>query len=155
MDSPGKSTRVGCHALPQGIFPTQGLNPGLLHCRRTLVSEPPGKHTQSFRTEPLPGTRTQACRRKSSDEKELKKKKTKKSTFHEIFFPRTTYPERTEDRGVFREDAKSQAYPDRSVSSNQEPTGCTRLIQTDVKSEREKQISCINTYAGNLEKQYR
>ena len=28
-DSPGKSTRVGCHFLLQGIFPTQGLNPGL------------------------------------------------------------------------------------------------------------------------------
>ena len=26
-DSPGKNTRVGCHALLQGIFPTQGLNP--------------------------------------------------------------------------------------------------------------------------------
>ena len=25
-DSPGKNTRVGCHALLQGIFPTQGLN---------------------------------------------------------------------------------------------------------------------------------
>ena len=24
---------MGCHALLQGIFPTQGLNPGLLHCR--------------------------------------------------------------------------------------------------------------------------
>ena len=35
-DSPGKSTRVGCHALFQGIFPTQGLNPGLLHCRWIL-----------------------------------------------------------------------------------------------------------------------
>ena len=30
-DSPGKNTRVGCHALLQGIFPTQGLNPGLPH----------------------------------------------------------------------------------------------------------------------------
>ena len=29
-DSPGKSTGVGCHALLQGIFPTQGSNPGLL-----------------------------------------------------------------------------------------------------------------------------
>ena len=29
-DSPGKNTRVGCHALLQGIFPTQGLNPRLL-----------------------------------------------------------------------------------------------------------------------------
>ena len=32
-DSPGKNTGVGCHALFQGIFPTQGRNPGLLHCR--------------------------------------------------------------------------------------------------------------------------
>ena len=28
-DSPGKSIGVGCHALLQGIFPTQGSNPGL------------------------------------------------------------------------------------------------------------------------------
>ena len=35
-DSPGKDTGVGCHALLQGIFPTQGLNPGLLHCRQIL-----------------------------------------------------------------------------------------------------------------------
>ena len=34
--SPGKNTRVGCHALLRGIFPTQGLNPGLQHCRRIL-----------------------------------------------------------------------------------------------------------------------
>ena len=27
-DSPGKNTGIGCHALLQGIFPTQGLNPG-------------------------------------------------------------------------------------------------------------------------------
>ena len=30
-DSPGQNTGVGCHALLQGIFPTQGLNPGLPH----------------------------------------------------------------------------------------------------------------------------
>ena len=30
-DSPGKNTGLCCHALLQGIFPTQGLNPGLLH----------------------------------------------------------------------------------------------------------------------------
>jgi len=29
-DSPGKNTRVGCHALLQGIFLTQGSNPYLL-----------------------------------------------------------------------------------------------------------------------------
>ena len=29
-DSPGKNTGVGCHALLQGIFPTQGSNPHLL-----------------------------------------------------------------------------------------------------------------------------
>ena len=26
-DSPGQNTGVGCHALLQGIFPTQGSNP--------------------------------------------------------------------------------------------------------------------------------
>ena len=25
-NSPGKNTGVGCYALPQGIFPTQGVN---------------------------------------------------------------------------------------------------------------------------------
>ena len=35
-DSPGKNTRVGCHALLHGIFLTQESNPGLLHCRQTL-----------------------------------------------------------------------------------------------------------------------
>ena len=35
-DFPGKSTRVGCHFLLQGIFLTQGSNPGLLRCRQTL-----------------------------------------------------------------------------------------------------------------------
>ena len=35
-DSPGKNTGVGCHALFQGIFPTQGLNPHLLYCRCIL-----------------------------------------------------------------------------------------------------------------------
>ena len=36
MGCPGKSTGVGCHFLLQGIFPTQGWNPGLPHGRRTL-----------------------------------------------------------------------------------------------------------------------
>ena len=35
-DSIGKNTGVGCHALLQGNFPTQGSNPGLLHCRWIL-----------------------------------------------------------------------------------------------------------------------
>ena len=35
-DSPGKNTGVGCHALLQGIFPTQGSNPSLPHCRWIL-----------------------------------------------------------------------------------------------------------------------
>ena len=42
-DSPGKNTGVGYHALLQGIFPTQGSNPGLPHCKWTPPSEPPGK----------------------------------------------------------------------------------------------------------------
>ena len=35
-DFPGKNTGVDCHAPLQGIFPTQGSNPGLLHCRQIL-----------------------------------------------------------------------------------------------------------------------
>ena len=35
-DYPGKNAGVGCYFLLQGIFPTQGLNLGLLHCRQTL-----------------------------------------------------------------------------------------------------------------------
>ena len=34
--SPGKGTGVCCHALLQGIFPVQGWNPGLPHCRWVL-----------------------------------------------------------------------------------------------------------------------
>ena len=33
-NSPGQNTGVGSHFLLQRIFPTQGLNPGLLHCRQ-------------------------------------------------------------------------------------------------------------------------
>ena len=33
-DSPGKNTRMGCHALLQGVFPAQGLNPDVPHCWR-------------------------------------------------------------------------------------------------------------------------
>ena len=34
--SPGKNTGVGSHSLLQGIFPTQGSNLCLLHCRQIL-----------------------------------------------------------------------------------------------------------------------
>ena len=33
---PAKNTRVSSHCLLQEIFPTQGLNLGLLHCRQIL-----------------------------------------------------------------------------------------------------------------------
>ena len=47
VDFPGESTGVGCHFLLQGIFLTQGSNPGLLHCRQTLY---PLSHQRSPRT---------------------------------------------------------------------------------------------------------
>ena len=37
-DSPGKNTGVGFHDLLQGIFPTQGLNLGILHLLHWQVS---------------------------------------------------------------------------------------------------------------------
>ena len=36
QNSPGQNTGVGSLSLLQGIFPTQGSNLGLLHCRRIL-----------------------------------------------------------------------------------------------------------------------
>ena len=46
-DSPGKNTGVGCHALLQGIFLSQGLNPCLLQLLHWQASSvplaPPGK----------------------------------------------------------------------------------------------------------------
>ena len=35
-NSLGKNTGLGYHFLLQGIFPTQGLIPGLLHCKQIL-----------------------------------------------------------------------------------------------------------------------
>ena len=35
-NSPAQNTRLGSISLLQGIFPTQGSNPGLLHCRQIL-----------------------------------------------------------------------------------------------------------------------
>ena len=43
-NSPGQNTEVGSFSLLQGIFPTQGSNSGLPHCRQILLpAEPPGK----------------------------------------------------------------------------------------------------------------
>ena len=36
VQSLGKNTGVSCHSLLQGIFPTQALNPCLLHSRKIL-----------------------------------------------------------------------------------------------------------------------
>ena len=35
-NSSGQNTRVGSRSLLQGIFPTQGSDPGLQHCRQIL-----------------------------------------------------------------------------------------------------------------------
>ena len=44
-NSPGKNTEVGCHALLQGIFQTQGSNLDIPHCRQILYRL---SHTQSY-----------------------------------------------------------------------------------------------------------
>ena len=40
-NSPGQNTGVGSLSLLQGIFPTQGVNPGLPHCRQILYQLSP------------------------------------------------------------------------------------------------------------------
>ena len=55
MDFPGKNTGADCHALLQGILPTQGSNPSLLHLLRwqgfpggLVVKSLPGKEFRGF-----------------------------------------------------------------------------------------------------------
>ena len=48
-NSPGQNTGVGSLSLLQGIFPTQGSNLGLPHCRRILYQlSHKGSHDLSF-----------------------------------------------------------------------------------------------------------
>ena len=59
QDFPGKNTGVSCHFLLQGIFPTQGSNPGLLHCRQILYQlSYKGSHTSKSQQQFSPSGRT-------------------------------------------------------------------------------------------------
>ena len=51
-NSPGKNTGVDRHSLLREIFPTQRLNPGLLHCRQTryLLNRQGSPANSSYRT---------------------------------------------------------------------------------------------------------
>ena len=51
-DFPGKTAGVGCHFLLQGIFPTQGSNLGLPHCRQIFyrLSYKGSQHSQAINT---------------------------------------------------------------------------------------------------------
>ena len=56
QNSPDKNTGVGHHALLQRIFPTQGSNPSLLHCRQILYClSPQGSlyHNDSYENFPF------------------------------------------------------------------------------------------------------
>ena len=53
-NSAGQSTGVGSHSLLHGIFPTQGLNPGLPDCRRYLRLA--SCHRAESPSHPHPGT---------------------------------------------------------------------------------------------------
>ena len=53
-DSPGKKTGVGFHALLQGIFTTQGSNPGLLHCRQIFTISATREAHKYWSEEPIP-----------------------------------------------------------------------------------------------------
>ena len=65
-NSPGQNTGVGSRSLHQGIFPTQGLNPGLLHCWRTLyqLSQIPGPTQTNAAQEAIPWKDTEPADRK-------------------------------------------------------------------------------------------
>ena len=50
-NSPGQNTGMGSLSLLQGIFPIQGLNPGLLHCRWILYQLSHKGSPQSVKSE--------------------------------------------------------------------------------------------------------
>ena len=71
-DSAGKNTGVGCHALLQEISPTQGLNPGLPHCRLILChlnhqGTPDRNEGDLFLTQNIPAAHTPAGTHSRSD----------------------------------------------------------------------------------------
>ena len=67
-NSPGQNTRVVSFSLLQGIFPIQGSNPGLLHCRWILYHLEPLFHTCTFIPQGLEGSpRSQRDRSLDSD----------------------------------------------------------------------------------------
>ena len=74
-DFPGKNTEVGRHSLLQGVLPTQGLNPGLLHAVRFLPPEPPGSKRTLwvlFSVKAiLPGFTPTTCHAELTDKKDI------------------------------------------------------------------------------------
>ena len=64
-NSPGQNTGVGSHSLLQGIFPTQGSNPGLPYCREIVCHPSLGGRwclvSKFFAREPPPGGREGAA----------------------------------------------------------------------------------------------
>ena len=58
---PGKNTGVGSHSFPQGIFPTQGSNPGLLLCRQIFFTIWANRENHLFKNKP--NSRTDTSRR--------------------------------------------------------------------------------------------
>ena len=62
-NSPGQNTGMGSLSLLQGIFPTQGSNPGLLHCRQIFyhlrhqgsprILEPSVQYSMSYQGSPI------------------------------------------------------------------------------------------------------
>ena len=52
--SPGQNTGVGSLSLLHGIFPTQGSNPGLLHCRQILYQLTTREAQEYWSGQPIP-----------------------------------------------------------------------------------------------------
>ena len=63
MGFPGQNTGMCGHSPFQGIFPTQGLNPGLLHYREidSLLTESPGKPKNTGEDVPELGIKPYIC----------------------------------------------------------------------------------------------
>ena len=65
-NSPSQNTGMGSFSLLQGIFATQGLNPGLLHCRQILYQLSHKGNPKNTIVEPLNNLSTKISSREQA-----------------------------------------------------------------------------------------
>ena len=141
-DSQGKNTGVGCHFFFQGIFLTQGLNPGFLHCRQIL-------YQLSCEGSPIMNKPVTDTEIKTLIKKNLPKNKSSgpdgfKGEFYQIQRRVNAYPSKTLPNN-FREGTLPKSFYEATITVISKP-------DKDMKKENYRPISLMNIDAKILNK---